>query len=173
MNRLQVVRDGVVVGLIASIVVPLFYAAFDLLAARGPFYTADALGQALFNGVRDPARLQLPHTPDFDAVFRFDALHTVVSLAIGLVVTWLAVQAERRHQRAWLAGVVMFGGFVVTVLAIGQLTGFMRHVLPWWSIVGANLAAVVCCGWYLATRSPGIAQRLLPLSGSGRGSQAS
>ncbi len=167
MNRLHVVRDGVVVGLIASIAVPLFYAAFDVLASRGLFYTADTLGQALFNGVRDPAWMQQPHQPDFGAVLRFDALHTVVSLAIGFTVTWLAAQAERRREQAWLAGLVLFGGFVVTVLVVGRLTEFMRPVMPWWSIVGANLAAVGCCGWYLTRRAPGIADRLLPLGQSG------
>lgn len=163
MSNLRVVRDGVIVGLIASVSVALFYAAFDVVAARGPLYTVDLLGKALFRGMRDPAALQVPIQPDMGAIAAFDALHLVASLAIGVVVTWLASQAERREGKAYVAGAVIVAGFVVTVLAVGQLTTFMRHVLPMWSIVGANLAAVVTAGWYLVRRSPGIAPRLLPI----------
>jgi len=158
----RTLRDGVVLGLIAYIAVAAFYAVFDVLAARGTLYTVDLLGKAVFRGLRDPAVLQLPVRPDFTAVFLYNALHLVASLAIGLVVAWLIAQAERRARLAWLFLAVIVGGYVVTILAVGALTGPIRSLLPWWSIVVANSAAVVLAGGWLSWRRPEAWRGLLP-----------
>lgn len=46
-------RDGLMLGLIAFVVVAAFYNAFDLIAARGPFHTVNLLGRSVFHGIRD------------------------------------------------------------------------------------------------------------------------
>ncbi|MBK6488419.1 MAG: hypothetical protein IPF98_16560 [Gemmatimonadetes bacterium] len=158
-------REGIVVGLIAYVSVAALYAVFDQLAARGSLYTLDLLGKALFRGLRDPAVLELPQASDRTAMALYNGLHLVTSLAIGLIVTWLATQAERRPERASLVGIVIAAGFVVTVLAVGMLTAPIRPLLPWWSIVVANGLAVVFAGWYLVRRHPDLPHRLLPFGG--------
>ncbi len=60
----RVVRDGLVVGVIAYVAVAAFYAIFDVLAARGSLYTLDLLGKAVFRGLRDPSVLETPMQPD-------------------------------------------------------------------------------------------------------------
>lgn len=157
-------RHGVVIGLIAYASVALFYAAFDLLAARGTLFTVDLLGKATFRGLRDPAVLLLPITPDLGAVFLYNALHLVVSLAIGLTVMRLIVQAERHPARARFMLVIIVGGFVVTVLAVAWLTTGFRAVLPWWSIVLANALATAVAGVYVLRTRPGVLRRLLAAS---------
>jgi hypothetical protein len=59
---------------------------------------------------------------------------------------------------------VLVAGFVVTVLAVGTLTASIRPLLPWWSIVAANAAAVALAGGYLLRRRPGVAHRLVPFA---------
>ena len=145
----QSIREGLVVGLIAYVTVAAFYAAFDLLAARGAFYTVDLLGKAMFRGLRDPAVLQFPLALDLSGVFLYNAFHLVVSLAIGVVVTSLLFLAERHSGYAPLILVLIVAGFVVTVLVVGFLTVSIRPLLPWWSIVVANVLATVAGAVYL------------------------
>lgn len=155
------VRDGLVIGLLAYASVALFYAAFDFLAARGTLYTVDLLGKALFRGVRDPSILQFPAQPDTGALLLYNGFHLVMSLVIGQVVSHLIKRAEDRPTEARAMLGVIVAGFVVTVLAVGMLTAPMRPLLPWWSIVVANAAAVAVAGTYLMRKHPGLGQRML------------
>jgi len=151
----------VVVGLIAYAAVAAFYALFDQLAARGPLYTLNLLGQTAFRSLRDPSVLQGPIALDPPAMLWYNALHLVLSLAIGLVVTGLVVHAERRPNRGRLVALTIIAGFLITILVVGRLTDPMRALLPWWSIVVANSLAVVLAGWFLLRRHQGLLRRLM------------
>lgn len=154
-------REGVVVGLFGYASVALFYSTFDFLAARGTFYTVDLLGKAVFRGLRDPGILGLPIRYDPVAIFWYNGLHFVISLAIGFVVARLVAQAERRPALALPVLVTIVAGFVATVLAVGLLSTPIRPVLPWWSIVVANASATLLAGLYLLRRHPGLWVRFL------------
>jgi len=153
-----------VVGLIAYVSVAVFYSAFDLLAARGTFYTVDLLGKAVFRGLRDPGILQYPIRPDLTAIFWYNGLHLLISLAIGLIVIRLIEQAERQPAQAHLVLLTIVAGFVLTILGVGLLTSTMRPVLPWWSIVVANGLATLLAGLYLLQKRPGLWGRLIPFA---------
>lgn len=161
----QVRQEGVVVGLIASASVAAFYAGFDLLAARGPLYTVNLLGKAVFRGERDPAILQLPIPHDTGAILLYSGLHLVLSLVIGVIVTRLIAEAERQPSQSVLKLGLVVAGFVATILTVGYLTSPMRPLLPWWSIVVANSLAVLLGGAYLRGRHPGLGRRLMPTAG--------
>lgn len=135
--------------------------AFDVLAARGALYTVDLLGMAVFRGLHDPAVLQFPLGLDPPAIFWYNALHLAASLAVGLIVTGLLAQAERRPAWARLVLAAIVAGFGVTVVAITVLTAPIRPLLPWWSIVVANALATLVGAWYLVRRHPGLPHRLL------------
>lgn len=160
----RTLRQGLVVGLIAYAAVAVFYAAFDLLAARGSLYTVDLLGKAVFRGLRDPSVLQYAIQPDLGAVFLYNGLHLFLALAIGLVVTRLVDQADRHPSQGPLVLLVIVAGFVVTVYAVGALTQPMRPLLPWWSIVAANAFAALLAGLYLLRTRPGLLGRMLPFA---------
>ena len=157
----RAIREGLIVGLIADVSVAVFYAVFDFLAARGTFFTVDMLGNAVFRGLRDPSVLLLPVKPDPGAIPEYNALHLVISLAIGLVVVGLVEYAERHPQRARPVTLVILAGFVVTIFAVDLLMGPIRPLVPWWSIVVANAFAVLLAGLYLLRKRPGIVRRLL------------
>lgn len=158
-------REGIAVGLIAYASVAVFYSAFDLLAARGTLYTVDLLGKAAFRDLRDAGILQYPIRPDLTAIFWYNGLHLLISLAIGLIVTRLIEQAERHPAQAPLVLFTIVAGFVLTVLGVGLLTSPMRPVLPWWSIVVANGLATLLAGLYLLQKRPGLWRRLIPFAG--------
>lgn len=161
----RTVREGLLLGVIAYASVAVFYAAFDVLAARGTLYTVNLLGKAVFGGAADAATLEHPIALDLRAMFWYDAVHLVLSLAIGLIVMWLVAQSERRPSQAGLVFAVIVGGFVVTIAAVGVLSEPIRQVLPWWTIVAANSSAVVLGGAYVLKRHPDAWRRLVPFAG--------
>ena len=161
----RTIRDGLVVGIIGYFAVAALYGAFDLIAARGPLYTVDVLSKALFRGLRDPGVLGLPMQPDATAIFWYNGLHLLISLAIGLFVTGLVEQAERRPSQARMVLFTLVAGFVVTIVAVGLLTSPIRPLLPWWSIVVSNALAVLLAGTYLLRRRPDTWVRLSPFAG--------
>lgn len=161
----RTLKQGLVVGLIAYGAVALFYAAFDLLAARGTLYTVDLLGKAVFRGLRDPSVLQYPIDPDLGAVFLYNGLHLLLALGIGLIVTRLVEHADRHPSQGPLMLLVIGAGFVVTVWLVGALTSPMRPLLPWWSIVAANACATLVAGLYLLRQRPGLLGRMLAFQG--------
>jgi hypothetical protein len=161
MSKRFEVREGFALGLIASASVALFYAAIDLLAARGPFFTVNVLGRALFRDLRHPSVLMLPLPLDVGAIALYSALHLAVSLMIGLIVARLIVQAERRPSQAFGVLLTIVAGFVITIFAVGFLSASIRPVLPWWSIVVANSLSVLVAGSYILFRHPRVWGRLV------------
>jgi len=159
-------HDGLVVGVLAFASVAACYTLFDFLAARGALFTVNLLGRAVFRGLRDPMVLQYPVALDGGAVMQYNALHLALSLIIGLVVVRLVGHGERNPSQARAVLGVILAGFVVTILAVGWLSTSIRPLLPWWSIVVANSAAVVVGAAYLASRRPGVFTRLT-LPGAG------
>lgn len=160
MTEHRPIREGLAVGIIGSACAAMFYAAFDILAARGAFFTVDMLGKSLFRGVRDPAVLGLPAQIDVAAAGLYTGLHVLVSLLIGLIVVGLLVRAERRPPQARLVLLTIVAGFFVTIIAVGLLTGPIRPLLPMWSVIVANALAVVVAGAYLLRKHPGTWRRL-------------
>jgi hypothetical protein len=150
-------RDGVRAGLIAAVAVAVFYAGFDQLAARGPLYTVNLLGLALFRGARDPAIRLLPIGIDAGAILTYTALHLGLSVMIGVIVTRFLGIARREPGKAPMIWLLLVAGGVATILAIGYLTGPLRVLLPWWSIVVANALAVAVVGFDLLRRHPKVA----------------
>lgn len=153
MSERRTFREGVRVGLIAYATVAIFYSGFDLLAARGTLFTVDMLGKAVFRGLRDPAVLLFPQQLDLAAIFWYNGLHLIASLVIGVIVTLLVAHAERHPTRARVLALAVFTGGALTVLTIGTLTEGMRSVLPWWSIIVANVLAAILAGFYLLART--------------------
>ena len=163
MTRTNIAREGLVVGLIGFASVALFYAVFDFLAAREFLFTVNLLGQAVFYSLRDPSVLQTPFPVDLTAVVLYTILHLVVALGIGLMVAWLVAHLEGPPAQMRLAALVIVAGFFVTILGIGMVSSSIRALLPWWSVVLANVLAVLSGGAYLIARHRGLARRLVLL----------
>lgn len=164
----RTLREGLVVGLIGYASVAVFYTTFDVFAARGPLHTVDVLGRAVFRGLRDRGVLLFPMQIDVWAISLYNVMHLVIALSIGLIVTRLAAEAERHPSRARLVLLALIAGFVCTVSAVGILTTSMRPILPWWSIVAANVLATVLAGWYLVRRRRGFWLTLTGLTTAAR-----
>jgi hypothetical protein len=160
----QTISVGFVVGIIGYVSVAVFYAVFDLLAGRGALYTVDLLGKTVFRGLRDVSVLGLPIQVDMTAVIWYSVLHLVLSLVIGLVVTGLVEYSSRQPSRSRLVAFLLVSGFFVTVGIVATLSEPIRPLLPTWSIVVANVFAVLLAGNYLVRKLPGTWGRLSPIA---------
>ena len=156
----RIMKEGLVVGFIGFAAVALFYAAFDFLAARAFLFTVNLLGQAVFFGLRDPSVLMTPMAINLTAVVLYTILHLVAALAIGLFVAWLVAHLEGPPAQARLALLLIVAGFFVTIFAIGMVSSPIKALLPWWSVVFANILAVAVAVAYVLRKHPGLARRL-------------
>lgn len=142
-------RDGIVAGLLAGVVVALFFLGVDLVRAGEPLRTPAFLGGALFSGggQAGPGGIAL-----------FTALHLLAFAGVGggavLVCDWAGLP----HNV--LLGAV-YGLLVCTLLFYGSLVAAGTRVLPapgWRGVLTGNLLAGVVLGGYLRWRSgqPGV-----------------
>jgi hypothetical protein len=165
MNRLdRDTGDGLAVGFLGYVGVAAFYSLFDLLASRGTLFTVNLLGRAVFHGPPDPTTLQYPVDIDGVGVLGYNALHLVASLVIGLIVLRFVGRAEQNPREAPAMLALIVAGYLGTVLVVGWLSSPIRPLLPWWTIVAANSAAVVLGTLYVVIKRPGVASRMLTLA---------
>ena len=155
-------KDGVVVGTIASAVIAALYGILDLVAGRGLLHTVNLLGKVTLHSGAATSMTAVGDPIDRGALLLFSALHLVVSLTIGMLVMLLVGYAEREQRQALTVLAALVAGYAVTVAAVGALSVAFRDVLPWASIILANALAVASGGWYVAWRRPGVIERMVP-----------
>lgn len=146
----QVVREGLVVGLIGAVAVMAWFLAVDLVAGR-LLFTPAALGSVLFQGATSVAEVQV----DAVTILAYTGLHLAAFLLTGLIAAGVVGFAEDLHAYVLLGAVLLFVTF--ETFFIGLLTivaQWLLEIIPWWSIALANLLAAAVMGAFLYRRHP-------------------
>lgn len=139
-NAQHVLLHGAVAGLLAGLVVALWFLAVDL-AAGSPLRTPAELARLLFERAESGAALPL--------ALAYTVLHFGAFTALGVAAAGFLSLAGIRA--GWLVGLV-FGIGVLNAVHYGSLlaTGTdALAVLPWPHVVGANLVAGIALMSYL------------------------
>jgi hypothetical protein len=152
----DLILQGMAAGLIGYATIALFFLIADPVAGRPLFYTAALLGSALFNGLADPAGLEIGPGP----VLAYNGLHFLVFLLLGFVAAWLAHLSERLPV-GWILTLNLtilvlfhlFGAFVC-------LTEPIRAAIPLGSAVGATMLAVAAMTAYILRAHPRLRREL-------------
>jgi len=144
-ERAEVLLQGLVAGLIGYLAVAVFFLIFNLIGGQSPLHTAAALGSALFYGLDDPAQLVIEPGP----IIAFNGLHLMLSLVAGMIASWLLFETERHHFIWYFVFFVFLAGFVYSLVAIGIIGAEIAHVVPWWSVLVANIVWIAGLGGYL------------------------
>lgn len=144
-ERAQVLTQGLIAGFIGYAAVVVFFAALNLIGGRSAFYTAAALGSSLFYGLQDPSLLTIAPGP----VLAYNGVHLLLSLLIGTIGAWLIFEIERHHFLWYFVGFIFLAGFIYGLVAIGIVSAEIAQVLPWWTVLTANLIWVGSLGLYL------------------------
>lgn len=149
-ERAEVLQHGLVAGVLGYAVVVLFYAAWNALQGRSPFFTAALLGEAAFYGLRRADDVVVWAGP----VLAFNGLHLVVFLGVGMLAAWLATQSERGAQ-FWYIGLSLFIYGAIHVLGLVLwVAAPLREQLPVWSALLATIAALGGMSLYLLKVHP-------------------
>jgi hypothetical protein len=148
-----VFREGVTAGLLGATVVALWFLTYDTFTFGKPLRTPALLGAAVFEGLRDPAGVQIR----LDLILGYTALHLAIFAAFGVLVAALVVAAER-EPRVLLGLFILFWCFEVFFLGfISAVDEALVGALHWWNIAVANLlaAASMLVYFFLGHRSLG------------------
>jgi hypothetical protein len=150
----RVLREAVVVGVIGAGVVALWFLVLDAALGR-LLFTPAALGSVVFHGATSPAAVQV----DALTILGYTALHLAAFGVAGLVAAAVVAYAEDRHAYVLLGVVLVFVAFETFFIGfVTVLAQWLLELIPWWSILVANLLAAIAMGAYLWSRHPKLAR---------------
>jgi hypothetical protein len=146
----QVLKQGLVAGVIGHIVVAVTFAVANVVEGRSLLHTPALLGASLFYGLTDPAQLDIRA----QYVFAYNGTHLLLFMVLGFAGAWLSMIADRGWQLWYLATfffmLIAFHIFgAVQLLALPVRSGFSDVVL--WT---AGLLATVAMGTYFVAMHP-------------------
>jgi hypothetical protein len=152
----DVVREGIVAGLLGGSVVAVWFLLYDAIRLR-PLHTPALLGAAVLQGLRDP-ELLIPH---LDVVVGYTVFHFAVFAFFGIAVAAFLFAAER-EPRILLGLLVLFLCFQVFFFGFLQaLDALLAGALPWWNVAIGNLLASVAMITYFFLGHRSLGARLL------------
>jgi hypothetical protein len=149
---IAVAREGVVGGLIGGGVVVVWFLIYDALHGQR-LRTPALLGSTLFEGLRDPAAVQV----HLNVVLGYTVLHFAAFAAFGILAAAVITMAER-EPRILLGLFILFLCFELFFLGfVSALDEALVGALMWWNIAVANLlaAAAMLTYFFLGHRSLG------------------
>jgi hypothetical protein len=137
-QRMGVLGEGVLVGLVGAGIVAAWFLVYDVVQGA-PFRTPSLLGAALFEGAAGGAAggVSLP------LVLKYTLVHVLAFMDFGWVVAGLFAMADREP-------VVLFGAFMllccfqVAFVALLKITAeWALEPIPWWAILIGNFLATI------------------------------
>jgi len=144
-------QEGMIAGVIGAATVALWFLLLDT-AAGHPLYTPTVLGTAIFRH----AALASPETlsVSLEMVGMFTWIHVLIFAALGGIVSRLLAMVERNPSWGFgllLLFVVFEFGFVETA---ALLAAPILRVIPWPSVLAANVLAAAAMSAYFWRRHP-------------------
>ncbi len=150
----RVLREGMVVGLVGAAVVAVWFLVLDAAMGR-ILFTPGALGSVLFHGATDVTGLRI----DAFTILGYTVLHLVAFGVVGLVAAAIVAYAEDRHAYVLLGAILLFVAFETFFIGILTLMAqWLLALIPWWSIMVANVLAAGAMGAYLWRQHPKLAR---------------
>jgi hypothetical protein len=144
-------QEAMIAGVIGAATVAVWFLLLDT-AAGHPFYTPTVLGTAIFrrSALASPETLSV----SLEMVGMFTWVHMLVFAALGGIASRLLGMVERNPS--WGFGLLLFAvvfefGFVA---AAAVLAAPVLRVIPWPSVLAANLLAAAAMSAYFWRRHP-------------------
>src|SRR3989441_7680864 len=144
-------QEGMIAGVIGAATVAVWFLLLDTAAGR-PLYTPTVLGTAIFRraAIASPETLSV----SLEMVGMFTWVHMLVFAALGGVASRLLAMVERNPS--WGFGLLLL--FVVFefgfVAAAALVASPVLRVIPWPSVLAANLLAAATMTAYFWRRHP-------------------
>ena len=145
-----VAREGALAGIIGAVVVAVWFMACDIVAGE-IFRTPALLGAAIFQGIFDPAKVQVT----LPLVLGYTALHFFIFMMFGIATAVLLLAADYEPVFA-LAAIFLLAIF--EIFFVGALAVFDQAALTalgFWKILAGNVLAMAAMLGYFETRHRG------------------
>jgi len=155
-ERAQVLAQGLIAGVVGYAAVAVFFLLGNVVAGRSPFFTAAALGSALFYGVGDLSRLAIEPGP----ILAFNGVHLLLSLIAGTITAWLVYETEKHHYLWYFVFFFFLAAFIFSTVVLGIIGTEIAHVMPWWTVLAANAIWMGSLGCYLWFQHRGLYRAL-------------
>jgi hypothetical protein len=151
----DIVREGLLAGLVGAVTVAAWFFFFDLTQGR-MLFTPAALGSVLLLGASNAEMIEV----NAFTVGGYSLLHLVTFGVIGLVASAFVWEAESRPPII-LGAILLFVSFESFLLGlIAIVAEFLLGPITWWAIAMGNLLAVAAMGIYLWQRHPRLREAL-------------
>lgn len=157
-SRGVTLKQGLMAGLIGYGTVAVLYGAISLAGGHAPWETAARLGAELLG----TTRMGQPGA-ELGPIVAFNGIHLLVSLAAGMVASWLFFETEL-HPRLYYAVLsVLVVGLVGITVVLGVLGVQIAGVVSWGSVTLAVLSAAAAMAAYLWLAHPVLRAELAEL----------
>jgi hypothetical protein len=152
----EVVREGVVAGMIGAVIVALWFLAYDAAIGQ-PFRTPALLGAIVFNGMLQPADFAVT----LGLVLGYTALHFFAFIMFGIASSILMAASEYEPVLAF-GELILFIWFELCFAAfVTFLDGQALEEIGWWRIIIGNVVALAAIIAYYEHRHPRITRRII------------
>jgi hypothetical protein len=152
---MDVVREGIVSGVLGGVIVVLWFFVYDVLAGQ-PFHTPALLGAIIFNGMEQPSTFAVSAA----LVLGYTALHFFAFAMFGIASSITMVASEYEPLLA-LGVFVLFLWFELCFVAfVTFLDQSAMSEIGWWNIIGGNVAALAAIVGYFAHGHPRVVSRI-------------
>ena len=149
----EVLREGLVVGLVGAAAVAVWFLLLDLVSGR-ILFTPAALGSIVFHGATGPGDVEVNAL----VILGYTGLHLAAFLFTGIVAAGITALVENRQPYFIFGAVLLFVTFETFFIGLVAIAAqWLLEVIPWWSIAVANLIAAAAMGYYLWTQHPRLA----------------
>jgi hypothetical protein len=146
----RILNQGLVAGAVGYVTVSLVMAVASVVAGQSPLYFAAMMGASLVYGITDPAAVTV--APEF--VLSYNGLHLLAFLALGMLTSWLAAQADRGAQ-LWYVGLFFFILVSFHLMGAVQLAAEpVRTAIPVYGVWVAGVAAAATMATYILATHP-------------------
>jgi hypothetical protein len=145
----ELLARGLITGLFGAAAVALWFFFLDFSDGH-PFRTPAALGSALLFGITGVETMKIT----FGVVAAYTLVHLAAFFVAGTIFVAIAEQVERSSSLVLLTVPVAIGLEAVVVTGLAMSADWVLGALGVWSVLFANLFAVIAMGWYVWRTHP-------------------
>lgn len=150
-DRMRVLREGFVAGLVGAVIVALFFGIVNVVGGASPFHTVDQLGRSL---VGEPPVGQAG--AQAGPALAYNGLHLLVFILLGFVLAWITARTEEKPAFWYLAFFGLIAAFFYDFLFMTIVAGPALGGIPWGEVAGASFLAGLGMIVYLLREHPAL-----------------
>ena len=140
---------GLITGVFGAAAVALWFFFLDFSDGH-PFRSPAALGSALLLGASKAEAMQI----NFGVIAAYTLVHVIAFAVAGTIFVWIAEQVERSSSLVLLTVPCAIVLELVVVTGLALRADWVLGTLGVWSVLVANLLAVLSMGWYVWRTHP-------------------